>query len=209
MAVRRWGPETQANTTFLGSQGAPDIAALADGGWVLAWVDAAAPLVPLVRFQRFDAAGAAVGGERTIASATPLIKPSILASPDGGFIIAVESRWSAEDADVQAHRFNAAGTLQSVIDIDMARGPSSGEPVLAALGAGSVALHERGGDIFATWYDVAGNRLGGRSRSTPPSPVSRPLPTSRPSRRGASSLPGPTRTSAACRPASSPPTAAP
>jgi len=61
VAVQRWGVQKVVNTTTAGNQLAPTVAALADGGYVIAWQDGSGSGDTSIRAQRFDAAGNEVG----------------------------------------------------------------------------------------------------------------------------------------------------
>jgi hypothetical protein len=156
MAIRRWGPESQVNTSYSDAQVQPDVAALADGGYVVAWMDLADPLIPRIRFQRFDAEGAGAGAEGVLPSTGPLSGPSVVGLPGGGFVIGTEAQVSGSDQDAQGFRFDATGSLAATLPIDAARGPSTTQPVLAQLGTGFVAVYERNGDLFGKRHDAGG-----------------------------------------------------
>jgi hypothetical protein len=64
---RAVGPETQVNTFALGSQLEPEVAGLADGGWVVSWMSFGQDGDGWGIFQqRFDAEGQAVGPEMLV-----------------------------------------------------------------------------------------------------------------------------------------------
>ena len=66
MPTRKWKNEFLVNTTTTGIQEQSSVTALADGGFVITWRDDG-PVDSLVRWQRYDAAGAKLGTEQTIA----------------------------------------------------------------------------------------------------------------------------------------------
>jgi len=86
------GSEFQVNVQPLNNQRTPSVAALASGGFVVAWVS------ELQRSQnsvdvfarRYDSSGIPLGGEFPVNTSTvnPCANPSAAASPDGGFAIA-------------------------------------------------------------------------------------------------------------------------
>jgi hypothetical protein len=83
------GGQTRINTTTTGNQHSPVIAGLADGGYVVAWtswVDG-----DDIYTQRYDAAGAAVGGEIRVNTTTSghQSTPMVEALADGGYVV----RW--------------------------------------------------------------------------------------------------------------------
>ncbi|UVO51672.1 tandem-95 repeat protein [Sphingomonas sp. SUN019] len=87
------GGEVLANTTTAGSQMAPTLAALANGGFVVSWSDysgaGAENATAGVKAQVFDASGAKVAGEFVVNDETLGIQadPAIIGSLDGGFLI--------------------------------------------------------------------------------------------------------------------------
>jgi hypothetical protein len=67
MTVLKWGPEQLVNTTTAGDQIFPDVAALADGGFVVVWQDnGAGAAADQVRGQIYNADGSLRGGEFTV-----------------------------------------------------------------------------------------------------------------------------------------------
>lgn len=85
----------------------PAVAGTADGGFVVVWEDAYRDGANFGVFgQRFDAAGALAGPDFRVAEATVSIqrRPSIAATPGGGFVVA----WAGYE--IHARRFAADGT---------------------------------------------------------------------------------------------------
>jgi hypothetical protein len=83
------GAELQVNTTSAGSQSAPSITGLSDGGFVVAWQSSGQDGSGSgVYAQRYDAGGQAVGTETQINSGTfsDQSAPAIAATSDGGFV---------------------------------------------------------------------------------------------------------------------------
>ncbi|HEX2546730.1 MAG TPA: calcium-binding protein [Ramlibacter sp.] len=83
-------PEILVNTTWQGMDHNSSVAALAGGGFVVAWESDAPDLTTAVRFQRFDAAGNRLGGETAVntTGAAHGHAPAVHAFPDGSFVIA-------------------------------------------------------------------------------------------------------------------------
>lgn len=113
----RVGGEVLVNTTTANDQGAPTIAALAGGGFVVAWMDnsflGGDSSGWSIRAQLFDGAGNKVGGEFAVNTQTTGHQdtPTVVALADGGFAIA----WQDEFGDgsgyaVKARMFDASGT---------------------------------------------------------------------------------------------------
>ncbi len=90
------GDDFLVNTTTLNFQQNPSVAALTDGGFIIAWFDQSAPIGmtgPLAtRAQRYDATGARAGTEFLVYSnpemSTAMPIPGIAGLSDGGFVIA-------------------------------------------------------------------------------------------------------------------------
>ncbi|HZH27711.1 MAG TPA: calcium-binding protein [Azospirillaceae bacterium] len=136
------GGEFLVNTTLAYDQVEASTAALADGGFVVAWRSTHdGDRRGDVYAQRFDAAGAKVGGEVRVNSHTAGFQgaPDIVGLADGGFAVA----WTSEGQDgsedgVYAQRFDAAGlrvgrefrlnehTLGIQRDVDLAARPDGG-----------------------------------------------------------------------------------
>src|SRR5262245_55699499 len=121
------GSEILVNTATANDQGAPQITALADGGFVVTWEDSshgaggatgdASSLA--VKAQVFDAAGEKVGAEILVntATANDQDRPRITALADGGFVVTWEdsshgaggATGDASSLAVKAQVFDAAG----------------------------------------------------------------------------------------------------
>lgn len=107
------GSEFQANLYPLNNQRTPSVAALSDGGFVVAWVS------ELQRSQnsidifarRFNASGSPVGGEFPVNTSTTnaCANPSLAASPDGGFAVAWSQRASPAANDVYSSQIQVVG----------------------------------------------------------------------------------------------------
>jgi Ca2+-binding RTX toxin-like protein len=115
MSIRLWGNESLVNTTTLNNQNASVVAALKPGGYVIAWVDDMGAASSVVKFQRYDAFGKAVGVETTLPVADGVgdqLSPSIATMPDGGFVIALTDE-DSDPANPNIHmlRYSAGGSL--------------------------------------------------------------------------------------------------
>lgn len=142
MPIRRWGPERLVNTTATGPQAVPRVAALTGGGFVVAWRDDASA-TPAVRVQRFDAAGARLGAEITVAEAAePGGEIAVAGTAEGGFLVAWVGPASPTAGTVQTKVYAADGTLlraqPAVIDTELPANPE-----VARLGAGIAVVWER------------------------------------------------------------------
>lgn len=114
-----------ANAQGLLAGSAPQVTALADGGFVVSWEHAtlvsAAASGPStysfdLRAQYFDANGSAsgaaiqVGPTTTLATTSPpKMQWSVTATPDGGFVVAVDEPNAGSGLDVYAQKFSPAG----------------------------------------------------------------------------------------------------
>ncbi len=107
------GPETLVNTTTLGNQRDPSIAALDGGGFVVTWTSEGQDgSEDGIYAQRYDSLGNAIGLETQVNTTTDSfqIQSAIAGLTDGGYVIAWNSL--AQDGDgygVYAQRFDAAG----------------------------------------------------------------------------------------------------
>jgi len=106
------GGEFLVNQTVVLNQRSPVVAALADGGYAVAWVGESVSEVGTVAaqiqgvnvfFRRFAASGAALGDETQANDhLNPCAAPALGSTPDGGFTVA----WVERDMDVQANGFD-------------------------------------------------------------------------------------------------------
>ncbi len=90
MSVRLWGTDTVVNSAITGTQAQPAVAALKDGGLVVAWVTGTGA-DQLIKFQVFAADGTPSGPERGIAltgTNTTQTSPDITVLSNGFFTIA-------------------------------------------------------------------------------------------------------------------------
>ena len=107
------GGEVRANSTTAGLQGFQSIAGLSDGGFVVAWTSNGQDGSGYgIYAQRYDAAGAKVGGETLVNTATAgdQQNPIITSLADGGFVVTWES--STKDGSgygIYLQRYDAAG----------------------------------------------------------------------------------------------------
>ena len=114
----RIGGEVRVNTTTNNTQAAPTIAATDDGGFVIAWygegtVGGVTDSVGIFA-QRFNSAGAALGGETLVNSTTAenQLAPSVSALIGGGFVVSWQSynQDAAGATGVYSRIFNAGGS---------------------------------------------------------------------------------------------------
>ncbi|MBR0556595.1 hypothetical protein J5J10_12985 [Ciceribacter sp. L1K23] len=105
--------EEQVNTETAGTQAAPAIAALADGGWVVTWhtYDQDGDGYGIFQ-QAYNADGSLQGAEVQVntTSAGWQMNPVVTALEDGGWVVAWSTNQDGIDYDVYQQRFNADGT---------------------------------------------------------------------------------------------------
>ena len=163
MSIRLWGTEKPVNTTTANGQTAPVVAALQNGGYVIAWVDDMGAGASAVKFQRFDAAGNKVGGETVVLSdgEGDQHQVSICTLSNGTFVIAhqdADPTISPVASSTALTRFAADGTfLGQTIHV----ATNSSQPSVHPDGAGfrlsvSVYLSSTDSDVYTARYDVNG-----------------------------------------------------
>jgi Ca2+-binding RTX toxin-like protein len=109
------GPAFGVNTTTAGDQLDAEVAALSGGGFVVTWMDNSRTggdtSFNAVRAQRFDDAGAKLGGEILVNTTTSGNQnaPAIVGLSDGRFMIAWTDQ-SAGSWDINAQLYNGDGT---------------------------------------------------------------------------------------------------
>jgi Ca2+-binding RTX toxin-like protein len=143
-------PGSQANTTTLGAQRSPAVQALENGGSVVAWVDAGTGLPttePFVLAQRYNAAGAKVGGEFNVSGAAGSIDftgPSIAALANGTFFIT----WDDRSLGLRGQAFDANGVkVGGIVQITpTGSGGSFGNADMTVLSDGDTILTFGGSD---------------------------------------------------------------
>jgi Ca2+-binding RTX toxin-like protein len=113
------GGELLVNTVVAGSQSAPAVAALPDGGFIVAWSDSSRvggdSSSSAIKSQRFDATGLKIGAEALANTTTPgsQTDPTVAAQADGRFMIVwldLGTAISSSNYEVCGQLFNADGT---------------------------------------------------------------------------------------------------
>ena len=175
------GGEFRVNAQTLGAQDAPAVTALASGGFAITWVDGNAASdgsVSSIKAQLFDAAGAPVGGEMLVNTATANAQraPVIAALASGGFVVS----WTdasllggdASGTSVKAQVYDAAGnSVGSELLVNSATANAQDSPAVTGLASGGfvVTWHDgslQGGDtskdaVKAQMFAGDGSKLGG------------------------------------------------
>ncbi len=160
MTTRKWGSEFQVNTTLPGSQDQSSVTALSDGGFMVAWRDNGIT-DSVIRLQRYDAQGNAVGGEITAPSVGgDQSSPDLIQLANGNLWLSNTDFDSTTDDDAEGAVIDFAGGL--VISRQLAGTFDDEEQTaIASLGAnGSVGVYlnnsVNGGDIRMDIYNAAG-----------------------------------------------------
>jgi hypothetical protein len=148
--------EIRINQTTAGNQQHPAAAALASGGFVVAWesLDGQDGDGTGVFARRLAADGAPLGDERSLASVTAFDQeqPALAATPDG-FLAAWSSYSDGDDVGVFARRFDRAGRPTGAefavnTAITGIQGALSDEPHPLAAAAGPA------GDVLLAWHST-------------------------------------------------------
>lgn len=158
------------NTFTTGSQDDANLAALADGGFIVTWTSDGQDGDSLgIYAQRYDADGAAVGAEFRVNTVTASFQaqPRATGTSDGGFVIV----WTSPDADsfgVFAQRYDAAGdAVGGKFRLNADEASTQFQPNIVALpGGGFLAVWTSteaglaGNEIRARMFDADGDPVG-------------------------------------------------
>ena len=163
------GAEFTVNTTLTGDQTNPQIVALGGGGFVVTWQSSIGDGAGYGIFaQRFNAAGATVGGEFQVNSGAPGNQydaqvTALTGANAGGFVVT----WHQDSGDVEARVFNAAGVAVGAdftvnLQIPRLNGNDSNEyiPAIAATADGGFVIVWRDNDSDGYQGGVFGQRFG-------------------------------------------------
>ena len=167
-------PSAQAelvNLTIDGEQEGPSLAALSDGGFMIAWSDYAVSLQSArVVLRRFDAAGQPLSGEDVLNETTGGFhrSPSLVASSSDGYLVS----WSAQELgpeflpDVLARQFDASGLAGPEIAVNSYTDSSQSAEDVAWLAGDRFVVAYSSGDqdgsgtgVFAKMYRADGQPL--------------------------------------------------
>ena len=170
------GSEFVVNTTTTDIQANPTIVNLSDGGFVVAWQSNLQDGSSFgVYAQRYDAAGAPVGGETQVNTTTIDRQQDveITALNDGGYIIAWES--DNQDGDgygVYTQRYDAAGApVGGETQVNTTTASNQHSPTIAGLNDGGYVIAWTSGSqdgdgngVYMQRYDNAGVPLGSETQ---------------------------------------------
>jgi hypothetical protein len=176
------GSEFIVNTTTSSTQYEPAIAALNDGGYVIAYRDGgnADGSSDGVFAQRYDASGATVDSEFQVntENSSNQFDPSVASLADGGFVVTWTSTSSGSAGDGNGwgtfgQRYDAAGNaVGGEFQVNTNIQSSQYEAVVTGLTGGDFVVTWRddsgldgsGSGIFAQVYDAGGAPVGGEFR---------------------------------------------
>src|SRR5262245_41611394 len=116
MSLSPVGAEFPVNSFTTNSQYMPSVAADADGDFVVAWQSEGQDgLGAGIYAQRYNAAGAAQGGEFLVngtAFGGSQFRPAVAMDADGDFIVAWDGAGGPGGTGIWVRRYNAAGVAQ-------------------------------------------------------------------------------------------------
>lgn len=168
------GGETLVNSTTFGDQLDPAIAALADGGYIVSWRSLNPDGSYGLYTQRYDASGAAVGGETLVGTqvtnASYQLAPSVAPLESGGYVVTWMSSLTADGTthDVYAQLYDSSGVAQGAVTVvNTTTTGNQFYPAAAALADGGyVITWDAGGEIYTQRYDQSGVAQGGETLVT-------------------------------------------
>jgi hypothetical protein len=159
------GTEFRSNTTTAGDQVNPSGAGLASGGFVVTWEAGGQDGSGWgVYGRRYDAVGAALGGEFRVNTTTAgdQFDSSIAALADGGFVVG----WTSDPAEIYGQRYDATGAaVGGEFKANSAAAGDQSFPEVAALGDGGFVMSwntpfASGSDTFGQRFDASGSPTG-------------------------------------------------
>lgn len=157
---RPLGDQMQVNSTGSTYEWHPEIADLADGGFVVTWQsqNSDGDLFGIFA-QRYDASGNTLGNQFQVnaTSAGDQFRPSVAGLDNGGFVIAWTT--NAQDGDrygIFAQRYDGAGqAIGGEFQVNTTSKYSQSHPSIAELADGGFMV------VWNSQYDVPGNILNG------------------------------------------------
>ncbi|MBF0270109.1 MAG: FecR domain-containing protein [Alphaproteobacteria bacterium] len=170
------GEETAANTYTIGVQNNPEIAAFADGGYVVTWSSNSQDGSGYGIFgQRFDANGLKAGSEFRVneTTADSQYAQKVSAIKDGGFAVTWGSlSTDGSDFNVFARLYDASGNAATgEFMVNQTVADRQHYPYIAALNDGRIAVawasNLQDGNymgVYLRLYDSQGQALGGETR---------------------------------------------
>jgi hypothetical protein len=183
----KWGSEFRVNTITAGYQAEPSITKLADGRFVVMWMDASQTLGDndiAVHGQVFNADGSKAGTEFLVNStkAGEQRFPAITGLANGDFV-ATWTDDSANQTDIYRQIFNPDGSRQGgEVRVHTANSADQYTPDIAALSGGGFVVtwagaSASGNDIYLQVHSADGTKVGGEVLVHPASGFHRSYPT--------------------------------
>ena len=166
----RQGPEFRVNSLTAGDQSSPAVASDPDGNALIVWESFGQDGADLGVFaQRYDASGAAQGGEFqvNVYTTSAQARPVAAATAGGGFVVAWQS--SGQDGSgygVFGRRYDASGAAQGgEFPVNAHTVGTQREPAVATDPAGGFTVVWHGESqgsfgVFGQLYDADGARVG-------------------------------------------------
>jgi Ca2+-binding RTX toxin-like protein len=162
------GGALQVNTTLSGSPEFPSITTLANGDFVVTWVDQNPDGSALQKAQIFDANGAKSGSEFLV-TANAVFQPCITGLSNGGFVVA----WYEEQIDdghlfsgIKVQIFDASGVrVGGELPVSSLIEPGADGMAVAALTSGEFVVTwfnptDSGADLQMQIFDSNGTKIG-------------------------------------------------
>jgi len=175
------GSESRVNSTTVNEQDSPEITALKNGGYLVAWASYGQDGSDWGAYlQRYNASGTKVGGETRISTSTagPQDGPAITGLADGGYLAVWEGNGSGDAYGIFAQRFDASGAkVGGETRINSTTTDLQSDPAITVLANGGYVVswqsypddHDNDedtqapGDIYAQLYNASGAKVGGQS----------------------------------------------
>ncbi|MBH0188103.1 MAG: hypothetical protein HP493_04415 [Nitrospira sp.] len=167
--------ERRVNSTTASNQSQSVVTGLADGGYVVTWTSNGQDGSGAgIYAQRYDTAGAVVGGEVRVNTETASIQnePAVTALTDGGYVVT----WTSLDQDeagtfgIYVQRYDAEGTaVDGEVLVNSTTVDDQFQPAVTGLADGGFVVtwtssgQDAGGTygIYAQRYDATGTAVGG------------------------------------------------
>ncbi len=158
------GPESVVNTTTNGYQYYPNVTALKDGGWVVAWEDSGGDGL---RQQRYNADGTPAGAEMEI-TARAATRSSLTALDTGGWVVTWTFVSGGSTADIHQRVYDKDGVPKGAAAQvhEASTGDQHWSSVVALKDGGWIVawMDERRGGSFFQRYQEDGTKRGGEEK---------------------------------------------
>ncbi|KFG67680.1 hypothetical protein [Microvirga sp. BSC39] len=151
----------RVNVDTAGSQRYADVVTLADGGWLVTWVDGD-PFDPTanIHMRRYNANGTASEVEVVTNARGMQTQPQVAALPGGGWLVVWYGIGADGSNDIFLKRYDANGASETEVVNATTKG-SQIDPHIAVHDDGSwVITWQSGADVHQRRYDAHGNTSG-------------------------------------------------